>query len=217
VKAKFIETVEAGYGHAEEQFIPLIYLDHPELFEFYYGYYTQIVTNYHGIRENPDITIEAFIPKSRLNSQHQLAYDACKAVKKSLDEGIIKLKPAHIAKLYDELLIASWWLGKRDEAVEVVRTLAKSCDESSQEGRDLLAYVKSNIHHILRNTDFILDSIRELNTRPRILLTTMDYEKYLDTHHVFVVGDYELTNKMFVTSNPVIRPADHKLNIKYMA
>src|SRR4029077_9309470 len=49
----FVETVDAGHGHADEQLMAKIYYDRPDLFDWYLGDYQQMVTNYAHVRDNP--------------------------------------------------------------------------------------------------------------------------------------------------------------------
>lgn len=62
---KFVQVLNAGYGHADEQLFTLVYFEQPELFHFYFGDYFQMITNYAHIYENPDITVNLLMPKVR--------------------------------------------------------------------------------------------------------------------------------------------------------
>ena len=46
IENKFIEYLEQGYGHADEQLMCPVYYENPELFELFYGEYSQMITNY---------------------------------------------------------------------------------------------------------------------------------------------------------------------------
>ena len=46
IEDKFLQYLELGYGHADEQLYSPVYFENPELFEHYYGDYHQMITNY---------------------------------------------------------------------------------------------------------------------------------------------------------------------------
>jgi len=48
---KFLEFLELGYGHADEQLFSPVYFENPDLFEFYLGDYAQMITNYKYVRD----------------------------------------------------------------------------------------------------------------------------------------------------------------------
>ena len=75
---KFVEFVDMGYGHADEQLFSAVYFDIPEIFDFYYGDYFQMITNYKYTYENPEITIGLVINKSFSNGKYNISLDSCR-------------------------------------------------------------------------------------------------------------------------------------------
>jgi len=75
---KFVEFVNMGYGHADEQLFSAVYFDNPEIFDFYYGDYFQMITNYKYTYENPEITIGLVINKSFSNGKYNISLDSCR-------------------------------------------------------------------------------------------------------------------------------------------
>jgi hypothetical protein len=75
---KFIQFTNLGYGHADEQLFSAVYFDYPEIFEFYYGDYLQMITNYKYCYENPDITIRLLINKMVGDGKYNISLDSCK-------------------------------------------------------------------------------------------------------------------------------------------
>ncbi len=53
VLAKFTEMTAKGLGHADEQLFSLVFFDHPDIFEFYLGDYTEMIVNYGWVRDRP--------------------------------------------------------------------------------------------------------------------------------------------------------------------
>jgi hypothetical protein len=82
IEEAFLDTLDKGYGHADEQLFLIVYFKHPELFEFYYGDYQQMITNYTYIKENEYITSN-LISNSFKDNNYIVCYDACKFLWKS--------------------------------------------------------------------------------------------------------------------------------------
>jgi hypothetical protein len=80
IEEAFLETLEKGYGHADEQLFLMVYYKNPELFDFYYGDYQQMITNYTYIKENVDVTINLVIPKSYTDNNYEVCYNSCKFI-----------------------------------------------------------------------------------------------------------------------------------------
>jgi hypothetical protein len=80
---KFVEFTDLGYGHADEQLFSAVYFDNPEIFDFYYGDYFQMITNYVHVYENPEITIKLLINKSFSNKMFNISLDSCRFLWKS--------------------------------------------------------------------------------------------------------------------------------------
>ena len=64
IEAKFLEYLEKGYGHADEQLYSPVYFENPDMFEVYYGDYFQMISNYRGMYENYTMPLRMLIPKS---------------------------------------------------------------------------------------------------------------------------------------------------------
>lgn len=80
IENKFLEFLEKGYGHADEQLYSAVYFDHPELFKHYYGDYQQMITNYCYVHEAPEAPISNFIQNSFKHGNYEKCYEACKFV-----------------------------------------------------------------------------------------------------------------------------------------
>lgn len=74
---KFIQYVEEGYGHADEQLYSPVYFENPDLFEHYYGDYMQMITNYKYIYDTPEAPIRNFIRNSFNNKNYKECMKAC--------------------------------------------------------------------------------------------------------------------------------------------
>lgn len=80
IEDKFLEYLEKGYGHADEQLFSPVYFQNCELFEHYYGDYQQMITNYVFIYDAPEPPIYNFIKNSFENKNYKKCYEACKYV-----------------------------------------------------------------------------------------------------------------------------------------
>ena len=91
IEEQFMEYLEAGYGHADEQLFSPVYFKYPELFDLYYGDYQQMITNYRFTYENPAITMGLLIPKSAAAGDWKTCFNACKFLWTSHEQGKIVL------------------------------------------------------------------------------------------------------------------------------
>jgi hypothetical protein len=91
VEEQFLEFLEAGYGHADEQLFSPVYFKNRELFDLYYGDYQQMITNYRYTYENPVITLSLVIPKSAAVEDWDTCLNACKFLWASHEQGKISL------------------------------------------------------------------------------------------------------------------------------
>ena len=99
IENQFLEYLEQGYGHADEQLYSPVYFKNPELFEHYYGDYQQMVTNYKYIYDSPEPPIYNFITRSFENNNYIKSYEACKFVLKSHILGKINISEEWLNKL----------------------------------------------------------------------------------------------------------------------
>ena len=74
IQNKFVEFLNLGYGHADEQLYSPVYFENPDLFEHYYGDYNQMVTNYKQINENINAPYENCIKNSNFMIIRQKYY-----------------------------------------------------------------------------------------------------------------------------------------------
>jgi hypothetical protein len=83
IENKFLEYLEQGYGHADEQLFSPVYFENPELFEHYYGDYSQMITNYVYVYDAPEPPIYNFIKRSYENGHYAKCVEACAFVMRS--------------------------------------------------------------------------------------------------------------------------------------
>lgn len=107
VHEKFVQTVKAGYGHAEEQLVPPIYHKHPELFQIYFGDYHQLIKNYVHVTEKPETTLNLLIPNCRCAGNFQLGREACQSLLDSYDLKCCTFTKDMYIKLLDEFYMIS--------------------------------------------------------------------------------------------------------------
>lgn len=80
IENQFLEYLQQGYGHADEQLYSPVYFKHPDLFEHYYGDYKQMITNYAHVYEAPSAPIYHFIRNSFDRGNYAKCYEACQYV-----------------------------------------------------------------------------------------------------------------------------------------
>lgn len=84
IENKFLEYLEMGYGHADEQLFTPVYYENEDLFEHYYGDYQQMITNYKYVYENPETIQRNFITNS-LNDNYHKCVEASNYILSSID------------------------------------------------------------------------------------------------------------------------------------
>jgi hypothetical protein len=84
IEDKFLYYLEQGYGHADEQLYSAVYFDRPELFQHYYGDYTEMVTNYTYVYDRPEPIIYNFIRNSFNHKYYDLCQNGCQFLLQSL-------------------------------------------------------------------------------------------------------------------------------------
>lgn len=99
IETAFLECLEKGYGHADEQLFSLVYFDDPSLFDVYYGDYTEMVTNYEWIRDRPENTLYLLIKHSYEAGEHQTCLNGCLSLWRSWKQGYAKLSDQQVTHL----------------------------------------------------------------------------------------------------------------------
>jgi len=77
IENKFLEYLELGYGHADEQLFSPVYFDNPEIFDWYLGDYSQMITNYSYVCEAPEAPLRNLIRNSFNDKNWAICYKAC--------------------------------------------------------------------------------------------------------------------------------------------
>lgn len=107
IESKFLECLEKGYGHADEQLFSLVYFDDPSIFEVYYGDYTEMITNYEWIRERASEPLRLLIKHSYDAGDYTTCLPGCLALWRSWKRGFAKLSEldvTHLIWYYEQTL-----------------------------------------------------------------------------------------------------------------
>lgn len=99
IERKFVECLEAGYGHADEQLINLVYFDAPDLFDWYLGDYQEMVTNYARVYQHPEKPLRNVIQSSYAAKDWAVCARACDLLWDSIHGGACKLSDADLIAL----------------------------------------------------------------------------------------------------------------------
>lgn len=119
-------ALERGYGPTEEQLLPVICVQDPELFEFHYGDYGHILENYVCVRGSaPNLLFQ--MRHCRSTDDWKRASDIGSHVLDSVRTGTFESDSEHLAGLLDECFIAAYHADHpREEAARgVVELYAK--------------------------------------------------------------------------------------------
>jgi hypothetical protein len=101
---KFVYYVNLGYGHADEQLYSPVYFENKNLFEHYFGDYTEMITNYKYVRDRPDQIVNIFIYNSYLHKDYKKCEECCKFLLNSLCKNKCKMDKQNIKILYEYLI-----------------------------------------------------------------------------------------------------------------
>lgn len=99
IETMFVHYLEAGLGHADEQLYSPVYFNDPELFEVYYGDYSEMITNYEWIRERPQQPLYLLIKRSYEAGGYGVTLPACLALWRSWKKGYANLSETEVSHL----------------------------------------------------------------------------------------------------------------------
>lgn len=216
---KFRETVIQGYGHAEEQIVPLIYLEHNDWFEFFHGYYYQLFSNYDMIRYNSEITMKKLIPLLQYEGKYELCASACEKILYSFDNLNINIKIESLPLLLDSYFISLFYLGEYEKCWNV---LNKHIEYSK-----ITNYVNHfNVcaDNIVTNSMYLINDWENLSNKKKICIyndknLSLDilYKNYYEEDSmVFVysnINEYQLSS--LICNRLIIIPRNKEINMKY--
>jgi hypothetical protein len=99
VEDKFLYYLKQGYGHSDETLFPTVYYDNVELFEHYYGDYTEMITNYAHVYENGQAPLRNFIRNSFELGDYTRCFKASTVLWNSYKLGKCQLTVEQLEKL----------------------------------------------------------------------------------------------------------------------
>jgi hypothetical protein len=76
----FHMCLKEGYGHADEQLYSIVYFKNPDIFEPYYGDYTEMITNYVEVRVRATEPVRNLITRAFQHKNYPIVVDACNAI-----------------------------------------------------------------------------------------------------------------------------------------
>jgi hypothetical protein len=115
MESKFLEYLEKGYGHADEQLFSAIYFEKPDLFECYFADYCQMVSNYKFMKDAQDRNVHKFfIPHSQSAHDWDACRQACLYVWDSFKHGYVDSRGGNIDSIISSYRKACQNLGISD-------------------------------------------------------------------------------------------------------
>lgn len=105
MEIKFLEILDRGFGHSDEQLLIQVFFDNRDNFEPYNGDYYDMITNYsHKFIYNQYYSIlEYFIPHSYIGNDCKLTFDACHQLWRSHVDNYIYLPDKDLKKCLNYL------------------------------------------------------------------------------------------------------------------
>jgi hypothetical protein len=120
IEDKFMEALNAGYGHADEQLYLMVYFHGyngagaKEIFDTYIGDYTEMVTNYVAPKERVGEPIRNVISNSFRAGDYTVCEKGCAAVWDACKKGLTDLEPHQITYLTQMYKVSLKMNGKLD-------------------------------------------------------------------------------------------------------
>lgn len=99
IEDQFLEYLDQGWGHADEQLYSSVFFERPDLFEHYYGDYNEMITNYVHIYERPENPLRNFIHNSFRFGDFEICFKACKILWNSYKKDKCSLSQEQLEKL----------------------------------------------------------------------------------------------------------------------
>ena len=99
IEKAFVDYLEQGYGHADEQLFSVVYFRRPELFDVYFGDYFQMIRNYVWIKEAPQAPLRNLIQNSFNHKDYEVCKKGCKVLLDSIEKGYTSLNSGDITRL----------------------------------------------------------------------------------------------------------------------
>ena len=112
IEDKFFQYLEKGLGHADEQLYSPIYFENPDMFEFYYGDYQEMITNYQWVKDRPNRPLYQLIKNAYDTAGYTVALSGCIALWRSFKKGYAKLTETETSHLI-------WYYRKSLEALKL--------------------------------------------------------------------------------------------------
>ncbi len=205
IQQKFLIFLKKGLGSNIRHLISIIYWEHVEWFQLYFGDPQQLILNYTIILKGVHRLIHQVIPGLRSLSYNSLGYEICQQIFQSYQDGFINIDPLSLYKLFDDYFIMAWWTNHKDVCRHIIQTIMNQCETHPE----FLRIVQGNPTQLLKTTDYI-DSLP--NNLEKVVLSESELNGVdLTKKQVFIYGDYPVTSKSFILSNPVFRPLNLKV------
>ena len=121
-KAEALASLEQGHGPSDEQLLPILMDQQPDLFEVYYGDYNGILENYSRVRmSEQNLLFQMRFCRDRQDFRRSCEIGA--RILRSHREWTFEPDLEYLSALLDEYFIASYYLEypRQDTALEVAR------------------------------------------------------------------------------------------------
>lgn len=124
IEDKFLQYLEMGHGHADEQLYSPVYFENPNLFEHYYGDYTEMITNYVYAYDCPEKILWFFIKHSFECEDYKKCLEACNFLLKSIMNKKTNLSEDKLRLLGYYYMVCDSWL-KHNNILPLIRHIPK--------------------------------------------------------------------------------------------
>lgn len=152
---------------SEEQILPIIMINNPELFDVYYGDYDHILTNYRHQRGSFSNIIMQ-LQYCRMHSYHQIAYTMGEKLISAHKQGLMSCTAYQLSQILDECYIGAYYY-KNESALSIAQYYV---DQLFIDPEFILAFrhreghIRNNFVHISPTLFDKFDRFREAIVKP---------------------------------------------------
>lgn len=112
VEEKFVYFMHLGYGHADEQLFSAVYFNKQDLFDLYYGDYSNMITNYRKAYDNLEMPLRNIAVKSFKAADWVTSFNACNFLWMTVTEKAGDLPKKDLHALLTMFMASAYQLGK---------------------------------------------------------------------------------------------------------
>ena len=144
-------VLENGFAVTEEMVFGMVFAQHKDIFDPYYGDYNSVIRNLDGIHEHLYLALNSLNTAYDENN-HTYVNHITKTIRDSHNRAFITLENHELIDVWNKSYMSLYYLGKQNEACDVILDLMEK------------SKTNENIFNILKNSkDYYMNNFSYLN------------------------------------------------------